>query len=39
MADEFMYIPYDDTQNNPSVDYDKWIKRLDTQINKPTQNP
>ena len=26
----------DDTQNFPSVDYNKWLKYLDTQLNEPT---
>ena len=30
-----MYIPSDDTQNY-SVDYNLWIKRLDTQLNEQT---
>ena len=36
MAKKFMYIPNDDTQNTPSVDYNLWSKRLDTQLNKQT---
>ena len=35
MADKLMYIPNDDAQNFPSVDYNKWLNRLNTQINKP----
>ena len=31
MADKLMYIPYDDTQN-----YNEWLTRVDTQLNKPT---
>ena len=31
-----MCISNDDTQNNTSVDYNNWLKRLHTQINKPT---
>ena len=34
MADKLMYIFNDDTQN--SVDYNLWLKRLDTQLNKLT---
>ena len=33
MADKLMYIPND---NTPSVDYYYWLKRLDTQLNEPT---
>ena len=36
MVDKLMYIPIDDTQNYPSVDYNKWLKCLDTQFNKLT---
>ena len=32
MADEFMYIPSDDTQITPSVDYNWWLQRLDSQF-------
>ena len=35
MADKLMYIPNDETQNNPSVDYNEWLKHLDTELNKP----
>ena len=36
MADKLIYIPYDDTQNTPFVDYILWWKRLDIQLyNKP----
>ena len=31
-----MYIPYYDTQNTSSVDYNKWLKHLNTQFNEPT---
>ena len=36
MANSSMYIPYDDTQNYPSVDYNQcsavqWLKYFDTQ--------
>ena len=36
MTKKFMYIPNDDTQNTPSVDYNLWSKRLYTQLNKQT---
>ena len=36
MADKLMYIPNDYTQNTPSVDLDQWLKRLNNQLNKPT---
>ena len=36
MADKLIYIPYKDTQFKPSVHYNYWLKRLDTQLNKPT---
>ena len=36
MADKFMYIPNDDTQSTLSVDEDKWLKRLNNQLNEPT---
>ena len=36
MVDKLMYIPIDDTQNTPSVDYNWWLKRLDTKLNEPT---
>ena len=26
----------DDTQNYPSLDYNQWLKRLNTQLNEPT---
>ena len=35
MTDKLIYIPNDDTQINPSVNYNQWLKRLDTQLNKP----
>ena len=35
MADKLMYIHKDDAQNNPSVEYNQWLKRLDTQPNDP----
>ena len=31
-----MYIPNEDTKNSPSGDYNKWLKRLYTQPNEPT---
>ena len=34
MADKLMHIPNDDTQNYPSVEYNYWLKRLNTQINE-----
>ena len=36
MADKLLYIPIDDTKITPSVDHNKWLKRLDTQLNEPT---
>ena len=33
MAHKLIFIPNDDTL---SVDYNQWLKRLDTQLNKPT---
>ena len=36
MADKFINIPNDVTQNTPSVDYNKWLKRLNTQFKKQT---
>ncbi len=36
MADILMYIPNDDTQITPPVDYNKWLKRLDIQLNETT---
>ena len=37
MADKLMNIPNDDTQKiNPSVDYNWWLKRFDTQLNQST---
>ena len=36
MADKLMYIPNDDTQNNPSVDYNQWLKSFDIQLNELT---
>ena len=36
MADKLIYIPNSDTQNNPLIDYNGWLKRLDTEQNKLT---
>ena len=36
MTDKFMYIPNDNTQIALSVEYYKWFKRLDTQVNEQT---
>ena len=36
MADKLMCIPNDDTQITPYVEYKKWLKCLDTESNKPT---
>ena len=33
---KLMYISHGDTQITSSVDYNKWLKRFDTQLNKPT---
>ena len=33
MADKLMQIPNDDKQNTPSVDYNYWLKRLNTLLN------
>ena len=36
MADKLMYITNDVTQKStPSVDYNSWLKRFDTQLNQP----
>ena len=35
MAGKLMYIPNDDTPNYPFY-YKKWLKCLDTKLNKPT---
>ena len=34
MTDKWMYIPNDDTQDYPSVDYNQWLKNLNAQLNK-----
>ena len=36
MDNKLMYIQNDDTKNTRSVDYIWWLKRLDTQLDKPT---
>ena len=36
MSNKLMYIPNDETQNYPPVDYNYWLKRLDTELNEPT---
>ena len=38
MADKLMFIPDDDTQNNPfcRIDYNNWLKCLYTILNVPT---
>ena len=36
LAENLNNIPYDDTQNYISVDYNYWLKRFDTQLNEPT---
>ena len=36
MADQFMYIPNDDTQNTRTEDLNQWLKRLNTQVNETT---
>ena len=36
MAFKWMHIPNDDTQKIPSVDCNKWLKHLDTQLYDPT---
>ena len=33
MAHKLIYIPNDDTQNYPFVDYNQEVKHLDTQLN------
>ena len=35
MADKLKHIPNDDTHDTPSVDYNWWFKRLDTQLKEP----
>ena len=36
MAETVKFITKDDTNITPSVDYNKWLKRMDTQLNEPT---
>ena len=36
MTDKLMYIPMMIQKNTSSVDYKEWLKCLETQINKPT---
>ena len=36
MADKSMYIPKENKQNFPFVDYNQWMKRLNTLANEPT---
>ena len=36
MAKKLMNIPNDDTQYFPSEDCNQWLKRLDIQLNEPT---
>ena len=37
---QLIYIPKDYTQIIPFIDYNKWLKRLDTQLNETTnQSP
>ena len=36
MANKLIQIPNEDTPNIHSVDYNSWLKGLDTQLNKPT---
>ena len=33
MADKLLFIPDDDTQIHSFLDYNYWLKRMDTQIN------
>ena len=35
MADKYMHITNDDAQNTPCVELNKWLKRLDIQMNEP----
>ena len=34
MVDKLMYILNGDRQNSSSIDYNLWLKRLDTQLNE-----
>ena len=36
MADELMYIPNDDKEISSSVDYNYWLKYLNTKLNEST---
>ena len=36
MADKLIHISNGDTQNYSSVDYNYWLKRLNTQLNEAT---
>ena len=36
MANKLMFIPNDDTQNYPFCSKNYWLKRLNSQLNKPT---
>ena len=38
MVDKLIYIPNDDTQNYPFVDYNYRLKHLDTQLNEVPKN-
>ena len=37
MAEKLMYIPNDDNKITLSVDYNYWLKRLNTQLNELTK--
>ncbi len=36
MIDKLKYLPDDVTQITPSVEYNYWLKRLNTPVNEPT---
>ena len=36
MADKLIYIPNNDAQNYPSIDYNYLLKCLDNELNEPT---
>ena len=38
MADKFKCLPNDETKITPSLDYNWWLKRLDTQLNELISN-
>ena len=38
MTDKFMNIPNADTHNNPSLDYNQMLKRLDIYLLEPANN-